>query len=498
MSAVNTGERAQNACGRIAPSFRLVIVSVAAIVWGVRAEAQNAALFERGRQHWEATRYVEAFPDLRAYRLEYQGRNALVDYMIGTSACRMDTQKQFGFRALDWLLYSYPLSEQGRSLVRKERDLCLGVMLQTAETLQLAQMVAAGVTGRGKTFHWADQNTIGAYPVRKTRELTRAEIAVRVAAPGDAEGIARVVRGASQRLGATRVVADGRFVIAAEGVHEAKDLELLAELLERFTEFHARTYGIARPPAVVTIYLTSSIAKLRELAERAHGLDVSPSTIGYSFADDLSVVAVTPRKLYGTVLHELTHLLIRGNFGDAPQWLDEGLASLYEVASEHDGIWLGEGNWRANVLREFRSRWPSVDEVIRSPWFSFDDPEHALGDLQNPPAVEQAVITAYTRYFLLFLQEQGRLVPVFDAVRRRGLGDPDVEAGSEVMNAPGVAQEHTVKLVEGALGARLAMLDHQLRNWLESGVLSEDGPVRTEATTRSIVAGLRVRQEQRE
>ena len=61
-----------------------------------------------------------------------------------------------------------------------------------------------------------------------------------------------------------------------------------------------------------------------------------------------------------------------------------------------------------------------------------------------------------------------------------------------------MAQQYVVSLVEGALGTELELLDQQLRDWLRAGVLAHDGPVRTEAKTRALVAGIRAGQEKRE
>ena len=73
------------------------ICAVPGLIAGAAA-GQDRQLFERGRDHWQGTRYGKAYPDLREYRRGFQGRTPIVDYMIGTSACRIDEHKRFGFR----------------------------------------------------------------------------------------------------------------------------------------------------------------------------------------------------------------------------------------------------------------------------------------------------------------------------------------------------------------------------------------------------------------
>lgn len=462
--------------------FALALGVAATAAAAQPAAGQDGQLYERGRKHWIETLYDRAFPDLRAYRRSFQGRTALVDYMIGTSACRLPGRKEFGFKTLDWLIYAYPLAEGGRARVKAERDLCMNAVLERAGQVELAQMISAGVTGRGKTFHWAEDNSISAYPIRRTREIPVEEFWSRLAAADDEEARAAAVQEAGQRLVAANVVSSGGYVIASKGERSDAGLQALAGLLDRFSAFQFRTYGMVRPPFLITVYLTDTVGELRELARRIHGLDVSPSTIGYSFADDMSVVAVAPRDVYGTVLHELTHLLIRGNFGDAPQWIDEGVASLYEVSSEGDGDWRGEPNWRGRVLQQFQDRWPRLDQVITSPWFSFDDPEHSLGEMESRSAVEQAVLTAYNRYFLLYLQEREKLPDVFAAVRDHGLGPVDAEWQDAGAERPGTAQGHVLRLVERTLGADVQAVDADFRRWLgsvlHSGLRRPDGTQR--------------------
>jgi len=446
------------------PSHLLCIFALLAPSFAARADP---SLYERGREEWQQKRYDPAFTLLREYRRGYQGRSASVDYMLGTSACRTVARKPFGFKTLDWLIYAYDLPEAARSDVRAERDLCLGTMLAAAAQPDLTEQTS-GVSGRGKVFHWMDRDEpVASYPIRRTRAVSLTELHARRAPVGDDAARAQVIAMMKRDLPRAAVSSVGSYVIASETQRSEAQVAALAALLDRFTAFVTRTYGLEPPPYLIRVYLTGSVGSLRRLASQLHGLDVSPSTIGYSFAEDMSLVAVTPQDLYGTVLHELTHLLVRGGFGDAPQWLDEGLASLYEVSTEHEHAWLGEPNWRGRVLTEYRDYWPTLEEAIASPWFAPDDPARPSLDSNDPDGIGQATMLAYNRYFLLYLQERGLLARLFDAVRTRGLGGPDDPWLGEAPTAPGAAQRHVLRLVEQQIGAPIAEFDRDYRAWLE-------------------------------
>jgi len=103
----------------------------------------------------------------------------------------------------------------------------------------------------------------------------------------------------------------------------------------------------------------------------------------------------------GTVAHELTHAL---HFADQeglkqqhPQWISEGIGSLYEQCGEQNGHIIGTVNWRFPiVLRAVNndSAFPLAEFVARSE-------EHFQRDA--------SLSYAMARYLLYFLQEKGLL-----------------------------------------------------------------------------------------
>ena len=390
----------------------------------VAAQSSN---FTAGKRHWLASRYPQAMPPLKAFRAEPNGRNAEVDYMLGTSGCRIAAQRRWGARVLNFALYSYPLTAASRATITAERDRCLrpgpvGALAAAARTA-VDTAVVAGATARGKLFNFGERG-IASYPARRTRELTQAELTERLVPLGQADRIAAVLR-RSAPPGA-RVSVVGRYAIVTTAGQSDAELRTLSAQLDRYLEFLAREYSLTLPDRYITLYLTPDIDSVQAVADRVHGLDVSPSTLGYSFQDDLSAAAQSRGTQSGTLMHELFHLLVRANFGDIPQWLDEGIASLYEVSAERGGRYVGLPNWRGEVLDNAWESRPSISDVVASPWFAFDRVDGGDGGGgYMVPDERAAVHLATARYLTLYLQERGALKQIFASFRARDPGETD-------------------------------------------------------------------------
>jgi hypothetical protein len=115
----------------------------------------------------------------------------------------------------------------------------------------------------------------------------------------------------------------------------------------------------------------------------------------------------------GAVGHELTHALIDFDFPEAPEWLNEGLASLHEeYRIAEDGSRLeGLVNWRLPIvqagIRDGRL-WP-MESLIRS------DDFHGSRERLN---------YARARYFCLYLQRLGVLGRYYRELRAGIKDDP--------------------------------------------------------------------------
>jgi hypothetical protein len=446
-------------------------VLVGAGLAALLAPPLRADHYSDGRDSWLQKKYPQAYATLLEARNEPYGRRPEVDYMIGTSACRIDGFRPWGYEFLGAIPISYPLSAESRALVLQERGQCMldaaPAPVDAADSLD--RVTAAGVSGRAKVYLLPDEKVgLTTYAARRLRQIPRAEFQGRLSSPtegGKAEESARrllhgVVDGVSPKAQAFP-----RFVLASVAGHSPQQLERIASTLERFMDFIVREYRVSPPEHLITIYLVPEPRRVASLADKIHGLKVAPGTIGYAFQNDQSIVAFVPAgEGVGTVLHEMVHLAVRGNFGDIPQWLDEGLAGLYEVSTVCADRSLGEPNWRGEVLRAFWDVRPTIAELLRQEWFPFDVPEE--GNLEEnfktKTGKQQAAAMATARYFALYLERKGWLRPVYLATK-----DRDFLKGQSAADAAQIALERAAK-------NSLESIDKDFVAWFGAGVKKVD------------------------
>jgi hypothetical protein len=405
----------------------ILAATLAASLFALPSNAQPQNQYRVGRDHWMMARYPEARPPLLGWRGARGGRTAEVDYMLGTSGCRIAQFRPWGARVLNFVLYSYPLSVGGRKLVDAEFQRCRATAavatLTYAQRNQIA-MLAPGATAKGKLWQPAGGNPVPAHPARPLRPFWEGQLESRIV-PLEETARYRSELGRIAPAGA-KIAVIGRFGFVTTSGQSDAQLERLKDILENFTSFLEANYGLAPPPNYITIYLSPTTAALTKAADQVHNLAISPATLGYAFPEDASVSAMVSGVQPGTVLHELFHLILRDAYGDMPQWLDEGIAALYEVSRQRNGVFEGVPNWRGKLLAVEPALRPSLREVIASPWFDFDG---VSGGAASGAA--EARQLALARYFALYLQTQGKLGPIFKAFRDRELGaaeDPAAEA----------------------------------------------------------------------
>jgi hypothetical protein len=415
----------------------------------------------RGYNEWSATRWNPASNILEQYwKTVPFGRTYDVSYWLGTSWCRQGGMEGLGVDLLDWSYHFQSMPENARSEFRRERDLCIQWQSNTSATRTAPTIVLAAawssatMRAEGKSYYLGnkDKGGLSAYPVRVKRELPQKEFAGRLI---DLDRKDEITRALQARVPGFQVRIGQQFALAS-ATHSQDQLRRITEQLDRFAAFVQRTYALHAPEQYITVYLFNDIPKLRQWADTLHGFDASPLTLGYSLQNDLSVLAMVPSTQVGTILHEVFHLMMRGGYGDAPQWLDEGMASLYETATFASGTYFGEPNWRSRVFDELSHPFgpQRLREMIVSPWFS-DEPSIAAQPNErrlNPD--EQAYLLAYSRMFVLYLQEQGELAEVLRTFRNRKPPTHFVPA-----------TDQAIQLLEKALGKPLPDIQRDFLTW---------------------------------
>lgn len=246
-------------------------------------------------------------------------------------------------------------------------------------------------------------------------------------------------------------------------------------------DFYVSKFQMNRPKYYISVFLLPSENKYLKFAERYHGTKLNPYSIGYSYFDDLSIVAIIPRAIYGSLQHELFHTLARSNFGDIPTWLDEGIAALYESSElRKDGIY-GLDNWRGAILGYFSDYVPNLNDLITGrtlgirdsnelppqsydsweTYCAFGSEEEVFGECKafvgELSPLRQAVFAATARYFALFLQEQNLLFSTYSAVRDLVSSDHFSGRSADLVGA-----------VEQAAGRSIDRLEADFTAWLET------------------------------
>ena len=232
----------------------------------------------------------------------------------------------------------------------------------------------------------------------------------------------------------------------------AADLRRVGESLEDYLRFFVSEYGMRPPPYLITVYFAADRQQLYDLARKLHGIELPPGSIGYSAQADQSMVAWADGRTYGTFAHELFHVMVRNNFGDIPPFLDEGMASLYEVSGFEGRRAVGASNWRGAILRSGWTDRPRLKDMVQMNRSAFDDMAAAAD--QPAPGDKQGVNHATARYLMLYLQQRGELVAVYRAFLNRKVSDRPAE--------------RSVSLMEATLGRPLDTVDADFETWFKT------------------------------
>jgi hypothetical protein len=446
--------------------IRLLILLLA---WSLSAPLLAESNYDIGKKYWHQANYRKAYYHLSNYRgTSLYGRNAEVDYMLGTSGCRLSDLRIWGGNVLDWILRRYALSQQSRIIVQQQLALCrsnrdLGTVEGPAISSSIETLFGAIARASGKSVHLSENGAVNYYSAQSLREIPREIMEARLVQLGQYAQVKRIIKLQAPKFD---VHVFDRFVIVTNTAEKPEVLNETARNLYRYIKFIERTYGIVLPPYYVTIYLVETQSQLRELANKLHGMEVGGDTRGYSFRDDMSILAVVPN-LYlglgaGTLMHELFHLTVRSRFGDIPPWLDEGIASLYEDSFFDGDKVVGLPNWRGPILRQLESKRPTIQQLVARDWFAFEQPEMApmigKGYIRPPSAPLMAVTLATARYFILYLQEQGKLMEVYETLRNQ---QPSRQDNQDV------AAQTTVA-IERVLGKNISSIDSDFLTWFRS------------------------------
>lgn len=240
--------------------------------------------------------------------------------------------------------------------------------------------------------------------------------------PG-AEEVATVARQLRRRLGdGFTVIEDAPFVVAGN-LPPGKLEALRRDTVRRAASLLWANYFAKRPTRPVRVVVFADERSYRTGVRRLFG-EADPPRFGF-FRPAENAVAADVSAGPGTLLHELAHALMRPDFPTAPEWFDEGLASLFEHCRFEEGRITGLANWRLTLLKRAAAagRTPTLAAMMSA----------RPGRFYGESAAENY---ALARHFCLYLQHRGVLPAAYRRLRDRPADDPaGVRAVLECLSA---------------------------------------------------------------
>lgn len=159
-----------------------------------------------------------------------------------------------------------------------------------------------------------------------------------------------------------------------------------------------------RPEQAISVYLFSSSQRYEAYCREHLG---APCLSIYGFyRPDLRRIVMNAGLGLGTLTHELVHPIIDSDFPQAPTWINEGIASLYEApVIPRPGEIHGRKNWRYPRLMTALGNPEQRAQVTIPHLFSLSDAEFR--------GEEEDLNYALARYVCQWLDEQDKLWPFY-------------------------------------------------------------------------------------
>jgi hypothetical protein len=169
------------------------------------------------------------------------------------------------------------------------------------------------------------------------------------------------------------------------------------------------------PERAITIFMFPQVAQFHAFCRKRSGANCISE---FGFYDPSDRIIIMNGGANGTLSHELTHPFVEADFPNAPTWLNEGIASLYEqpILAKKGEIHGGK-NWRLPRLKQAvygnsaLSSIARLDTLMTLTEETFRDENESLH-------------YAIARYMCQWLDERGMLWDFYHAYRDSFADDP--------------------------------------------------------------------------
>lgn len=217
-------------------------------------------------------------------------------------------------------------------------------------------------------------------------------------------------------------VKSGYFLIVSNlGLNETKSIS--DNTVKSALACFYNDYFIAKPTELVTIFLFKDDITYRNWADKLYGDNDDLSPYGY-YKPSKKAMLMNIATGSGTLVHELTHSLVRYDFPDLPSWFNEGLGSLYERCSFENNEIKGHVNWRLPTLVNAinKNKYSSLKTLMNTSDEVFYGEESGLNYSQ-------------ARYFCMYLQEKGLLKKFYKKFRDNyAINESGISFAEELLN----------------------------------------------------------------
>lgn len=237
---------------------------------------------------------------------------------------------------------------------------------------------------------------------------------------------------AREELGAkteTEVV-EGVFLVAAPAGRAA--LAGAIDVTRRALAAYFNDRFHRRPERVVSVYLFPNAAPYDAYCKKLWR-EKCHSPYGFYLASERKIVMNVGPGI-GTLTHELVHPLVEADFPSAPDWINEGIASLFEQFHlPRAGEIRGSKNWRHPRLAAALGSRTEREHATLPALFSMSDQEFR--------GQREDLNYATARYFCQWMDQRGLLWRFYQQWRDSFATDPSGEKAfaSVTGETPGVA-----------------------------------------------------------
>jgi len=170
-----------------------------------------------------------------------------------------------------------------------------------------------------------------------------------------------------------------------------------------------------KPTQAISVYLFPDAKPYEAYCQKRYGAACGTPYGFYRPGERRIVMNAGPG--IGTLTHELVHPIVETDFPQAPEWINEGIASLFEALSmPAPGQIHGVKNWRhPRLLRALRSEKERAEASLPT-LFGMSDSTFRNDD--------EDLHYATARYFCQWLDQQGQLWPFYQRYRDNYAQDP--------------------------------------------------------------------------